>query len=149
VKRPLLLLVLLAALAGCGSDDEVSDSTTAAGEAGTIEFTATEFAFSPENATVDAAGKVTIHVVNNGALTHALEVENDDLDLEEETDEIAPGESADLTVDLPDGEYEIYCPIDDHKSKGMETTLVVGSGGSGGTETDETDTDDDSSGYGG
>ena len=56
--------------------------------------------------------------------------------VEEETDEIAPGESADLTVDLADGEYEIYCPIDDHRSMGMEGTLVVGSGSAGGTETD-------------
>jgi len=40
--------------------------------------------------------------------------------LEEKTDPIAPGESADLTVDLEDGEYEIYCPIGDHKDRGME-----------------------------
>ena len=153
VKRPLLLVLLAAALAGCGSDDEASDSTTASGGAKAIELTATEFAFAPEDPTVDAAGEVTIHVVNNGAETHALEVENEDLDVEEETDEIAPGESADLTVDLAAGEYQIYCPIDGHKSMGMEGTLLVGSGSAGGTETDETNTGqtgtDADSGYGG
>ena len=153
MKRPLLLLILVAALAGCGSDDEASDSTTPAANSGTIEIAETEFALNPENATVDAAGEVTIHVVNNGAETHALEVENDDLNVEEETEEIAPGESADLTVDLADGEYEIYCPIDGHRSMGMEGTLVVGSGSAGGTETDDTDTGEtdtgEDSGYGG
>ena len=67
VKRPLLLLVLVAALAGCGSDDEASDSTTAAGNSGTIDFDRHRVRLEPENATVDAAGEVTIHVVNNGA----------------------------------------------------------------------------------
>ena len=142
--RLFLLVFALVALAGCGSDDGNDSATSAGGDQ--LEITETEFALNPDNATIDAAGEVTIHVVNNGAETHALEVEGNDV--EEETDEIAPGESADLTVDLADGEYEIYCPIDDHKSMGMEGALVVGSGSAGGTETDETDTGEDS-GYGG
>jgi plastocyanin len=145
--RLFFLVFALVALAGCGSDNG-NDSAAPAGS-GQLEITETEFALDPDNATVDAAGKTSIRVVNNGALTHALEVENDDLDFEEKTDPIAPGESATLTVDLQDGEYELYCPIDDHKSKGMETTLLVGSHSFGdGTDTGETDTDEDS-GYGG
>jgi plastocyanin len=144
--RLLLLVLALVALAGCGSDDG-DDSAAPAG--GQLEITETEFALDPDRPTVTAAGETTIRVVNNGSLTHALEVEGNDV--EQETDEIAPGESADLTVDLPDGEYEIYCPIDDHKSKGMETTLLVGSHSFGpGTDTGETDTgEDEDGGYGG
>jgi plastocyanin len=144
VKRLFLLLFALAALAGCGEDD--GDDSAAPAGGGQVEITETEFALDPDKPSVDATGQTTIHVANNGKFTHALEIEGNGV--EEETEEIAPGESAELTVDLGEGEYEIYCPIDDHKEKGMEGTLVVGSGGAGGTETGETDTNEDG-GYGG
>ena len=86
--RLFLLVFALVALAGCGSDDGNDSATSAGGDQ--LEITETEFALDPDNATVDASGETTIHVVNNGAVTHALEVENDDLDVEEETNEIAP-----------------------------------------------------------
>ena len=31
-----------------------------------------------------------------------------------------------VTVDLKAGEYEYYCPVDDHAQAGMEGTLTVG-----------------------
>ena len=40
----------------------------------------------------------------------------------------------------------MYCPVGDHRDRGMEGTIIVGGGG-GGTTTDETTTDDDDSGY--
>ena len=78
---------------------------------------------------------------------HALEVEGPTGEVE--TADLGPGESADLAVDLSeDGEYEIYCPVGDHRDRGMEGTIAVGAGGGGaGTTTDETTTDEDS-GYG-
>ncbi len=56
--------------------------------------------------------------------SHALEVEGNGV--EEETDTIGPGESTELTVDLEEGEYEIYCPVGNHKAMGMVGTLTVG-----------------------
>ena len=158
VRRLLLLTALSLAVvvpAGCGSDDNESSSdtsggTTTAGEQ-SVDLSAKEFAFDPSDVSVDAAGKVTFRVSNDGQETHALEVEGNGI--EEETEDIAPGESGTLTVDLKAGSYEFYCPIDGHRDQGMEGELVVGgssAGGTstGGTETDETDTDEDS-GYGG
>jgi plastocyanin len=148
VRRPLPLVILVLAVllsAGCGSDDngETSGDTAAAGGE-SVALTATEFKFDPADVTVDAAGKVTFTVSNDGQQTHALEVEGNGV--EEETDSIATGESGSLTVDLEPGEYEFYCPIDGHREQGMEGTIVVGGSSSGaGTTTDGTDTGD--SGY--
>jgi uncharacterized cupredoxin-like copper-binding protein len=139
----LVLLSGALALAGCGSDDDNGgDSAPAAASSGggqTVRLSATEFKFTPSDPSVDKAGKVTFDVSNDGSVDHALEVEGPDGDVE--TDSIAAGESATLTVDLSKpGKYEIYCPIGNHKEMGMEGTVTVagdssgssGSGGSGG-----------------
>ena len=139
MKRLALLLALLAVAAGCGSDDSSDEST--AESANTVDVVASDFKFDPSSLSVDAAGRTTFRLTNNGGTTHALEIEGNGI--EEETDEIGPGESADVTVDLKDGRYEFYCPVDGHREQGMEGTLVVGSGtGAAGTTTDETETDD-------
>lgn len=36
------------------------------------------------------------------------------------------GHSGSLTVDLQPGTYQIWCPVGDHKGKGMDTTITVG-----------------------
>jgi plastocyanin len=149
VKRFALLLVV-ALLAGCGSDDNSDEAggTTAepAGSGSTVELVATDFKFGPSTVNVGAAGSTTFRLTNDGGTTHALEIEGQGV--EEETDEIGPGESAEVTVDLKAGEYEFYCPVSNHRELGMEGTLVVGGGAAGGaaTTTDETETGDDDGG---
>jgi uncharacterized cupredoxin-like copper-binding protein len=110
----------------------------------------TEFKLDPSSVQVDQAGTVTFRVTNDGAVDHALEV--DGQGVEEETETIKPGESAELTVDLSkEGSYEIYCPIGNHRDMGMEGTLTVGAamgGGSTGTTEDEGSTTSDDDGYG-
>ena len=86
-------------------------------------LSATDFHFTPPTISVDA-GTVTFKLTNNGGTSHALEVEGNGV--EEETDTIGPGESTELTVDLEEGEYEIYCPVGNHKDMGMVGTLTVG-----------------------
>jgi plastocyanin len=147
MKRvPMLLAVVL--LAGCGSDDgndRAAGDTTGGG--GSVEITATEFEFDPSTVEVDAAGETTFTLVNDGEFPHALEIEGQGI--EEETDEIDGGSTTELTVDLEAGEYELYCPVGNHREQGMEGTLVVGgAAGGGGTTTDETETEE-STGYAG
>jgi plastocyanin len=156
--RPLVLASALVAstaflLAGCGSGgDEGSGGNAGGGQ--TIEITETDFKLDPSMVTIDGPGTYTFHVENEGETVHALEIEGQGL--EEETDDIDPGSSADLTVDISEpGEYELYCPVDGHREQGMEGTLVLGGGG-GGTTTgedttteDETTTEDDDGGGGG
>jgi uncharacterized cupredoxin-like copper-binding protein len=92
---------------------------------------------------VNKAGVVEFDVTNDGSVTHALEVEGGDI--EEETEDIAAGDSATLKVDLPKGVYELYCPIDDHKEQGMTAELrVAGATGTAEDSGDESSEDDSS-----
>ena len=138
-------LALPLALLACGEDgDEASSGQV-------VEITGTEFALAPPTVNLDEPGTYTFRFVNDGEFEHALEIEGHGV--EEETDVIGGGETAELTVDLTEeGEYEMYCPVDDHRGMGMEGTVVVGgatgTGGAGtGTEgstmEDETTTEDD------
>src|SRR3712207_4115878 len=104
---------------------------TAAGQGvvKTIRIEETEFRLQPAEITLDKPGTYVFKAVNSGDTVHALEVEGEGI--EEETQEIQPGQSATLKVELAAGTYELYCPVGGHKEEGMEGTLTVkeGSGG--------------------
>jgi plastocyanin len=149
MRRALLFAVLTALLAvggvACGSGDDEDGEGQAAGAAGgqTIEISGTEFALEPATVEVEGPGTYTFVFTNDGGATHALEV--DGHGVEEETEHIGAGESAELTVELTEpGEYELYCPVGNHRGQGMEGTLVVGgsAAGGGGATTGDTTTDD-------
>jgi plastocyanin len=140
-----LIALIVPFAAACGSSDSSTTGSPGAAGGQTIDVTATDFHFGPPAITADA-GTVTFKLTNNGAASHALTIEGNGI--EESSDTIGPGESTELTVELAEGEYEIYCPVDGHKDMGMVGTLTVGAG-SGGASTEESDdeTTTDSVGY--
>jgi uncharacterized cupredoxin-like copper-binding protein len=89
----------------------------------TVEITERDFSLDPARIALPESGVYTLHVVNRGQTTHALEVEG--VGVEEATPELAPGESADLEIDVDEGGYDMYCPVDDHKGMGMAGRIVV------------------------
>jgi hypothetical protein len=72
------------------------------------------------------AGPVTIEVKNAGTVPHAFEVEG--RGLEKSTQQLQPGATATLTLNLRAGSYEAYCPVGkgSHKMLGMMNHLLVG-----------------------
>jgi plastocyanin len=166
--RRIAVLALVALLvpfaAACGGDEDGGGDGNGDGAAAqTIEISASDFQFDPADLTADP-GEITFMLTNDGEFPHALEIEGEGV--EESSDQINAGDSTELTVSLEDGTYEIYCPVGDHKDRGMVGTLTVGGGGAGGagttdgethtgtTHEDETETEDetgtdDSSGQGG
>jgi uncharacterized cupredoxin-like copper-binding protein len=150
MRAALLAFFAVLALAACGSSSSESGTTGQAAAGQAIPISETEFKLDPSSVQVDQAGTVTFRVTNDGTIDHALEVEGQGM--EEKTETIKPGESAELLVDLSkEGSYEIYCPIDGHRDSGMEGTLTVGAamgGGSTGTTEDEGSTTSGGS-YGG
>jgi uncharacterized cupredoxin-like copper-binding protein len=140
MRRLLLAALALTLLPACGGEEGAADEDAAAEDGTVVEVSLGEFAIEPSTIEVDP-GSYTFRVSNDGGAVHALEIEGPSGEVE--TAELASGESADLTIDLEDGEYEMYCPVGDHRDRGMEGTILVGGGGGGGTTTDETTTDDD------
>ena len=141
--------VIVLGLAACGDDDDDETAGTGTGTqeeqpapagkaAQTIPVSETEFKIDPSTVEVAEAGVVEFRVQNAGSVPHALEVEGEDL--EEETEEIAPGDSATLKVELAEGTYELYCPVGDHEAQGMTGELIVGGDESGGVAAPEDDT---------
>jgi plastocyanin len=128
-------LALPLALLACGEDG----GEEASGQI--VEVSATEFAFDPSTINLDEAGTYTFRLTNDGQFEHALEI--DGQGIEEETDVIGGGETAEVTVDLTEGEYEIYCPVGNHREMGMEGSLVVGGGTGAGTDTGGATTEDE------
>jgi len=145
MRRLLVLLPLPLLLAACGG----SSSTSAGGGPvqQTIQISEKEYSLSPGTVTVSKTGTYDFRVTNNGKIAHALEIEGNGI--EQKIGDIQPGAAATLRVTLDkDGSYELYCPIDGHRSQGMKSTLTVGSGsGSGGTTTNNAGTTT-SGGYG-
>ena len=117
---------------GGGAEDAQAPSGAKESVLKTIRVKEVEFALKPAEITLEKPGTYLFKAVNSGGTVHALEVEGQGI--EEETEEIQPGQSAELKVKLEAGTYELYCPVDAHKEEGMEGKVIVkeGSGGSGG-----------------
>jgi uncharacterized cupredoxin-like copper-binding protein len=129
--------VALVVLSGCGEKRETTTGGASSGGSASAaaSVSETEFKLDPSSARA-SAGSVSVQVKNDGTTQHALVIEAPGGEVKTPT--LAPGKSATLKLDLKPGTYEMYCPIDGHKNKGMKGELVVGAGGSGaGTSTDK------------
>ena len=126
--RAASLLLGALVLAGCGGDDPPQPSTPALRS---VAVTETDFRLEPSEARVGSGGGVSIEVTNAGRTVHALAVEAGGE--VRSTGRLAPGQAEALQVDLEPGRYTWYCPVGDHRERGMSGTLTVG-GTSGETE---------------
>ncbi len=130
LSRPAVLLtvpLLLAtgALAGCGGDDSAGSSTKVAVEAGDDSCTVSEtdleagdLTFAVEN-TGNKVTEVYVYAEDDGAFTKVVsEVEN-----------IGPGTSRDMDVDLAAGSYEVACKPGQSGDGIRQKIAVTGSGG--------------------
>ncbi len=91
----------------------------------TVQMTDFHLALSQQNFT---PGIYTFVAVNSGQAVHAIEVDGPGVS-DQQTDDVQPGQTARLTVTLQPGSYEMYCPVDGHKAKGMDTHFTVGGAG--------------------
>ena len=78
-----------------------------------------------KTAHVLVGGSYTFHVVNKGKQPHNLTIGGPGIK-NAHTKNLGAGESADLTVQLETGTYDLYCSIPGHKQLGMDAKLAIG-----------------------
>jgi plastocyanin len=114
-----ILLISVALLAaGCGDDE---DDGGGGGGGGSLTLTADpggDISWEPADLSA-SAGSVTITLVNESDVPHAVEIEG-----QGESETITGGET-ELTAELEAGEYTFFCPVGEHAQNGMEGTLTV------------------------
>lgn len=103
------------ALGACSADDISGDDEQ-------VEISLTERDLSPGRVSVDA-GAIEFVVKNDGDRVHAFAV--DTPDGVERTDDIKPGDTANLDVDLSRGRYRMYDPRGGYRNRGVRGTVVV------------------------
>jgi mono/diheme cytochrome c family protein/plastocyanin len=100
-------------------------SPGAGGEAGEVatsdQFTVEshDIFFTPTEIEVPSDTEVTILLPNLGASPHNFSIDELDVSVD-----IAPGETKEVTINAPEGEYEYYCNVPGHKEAGMVGTLI-------------------------
>jgi uncharacterized cupredoxin-like copper-binding protein len=132
------VLGALTVLVACGNSSDESTSSTASpttpsastassspvAKGTTVTVKETEYKLELSQSTF-SPGTYTFTAENDGGTTHALEIEGPGIE-EQQTGSLAPGASGSLTVTLQSGKYELYCPVDSHKDRGMEMDITVG-----------------------
>jgi uncharacterized cupredoxin-like copper-binding protein len=138
----LIAFTALALLGAACSEDAGTGGTESDSAATTVDVALADDSVTLSRNDVPA-GSLTFDTVNEGTETHEIEVfegeadpeslpiENDVADtkgwtLVDEIEDITPGSSADLSVDLAAGTYQIVCNLPGHFERGMYSTLTVG-----------------------
>ena len=94
------------------------------GEGATVQVSLSDFAIDMPAEL--AAGPTVFTITNDGEVPHNFEIEGQGIEVELE-ENLQPGETGTLEVDLQPGTYEVYCPVGNHADRGMRLELTVGS----------------------
>jgi uncharacterized cupredoxin-like copper-binding protein len=106
-----------------GGSSAASQSVPDTAAATTVTAIESEFAIDLSRKALPA-GTYAVTVTNSGKGTHSLTIEGPGgVDVTSKT--LHGGESTTMTVTLQPGTYEVYCPIGNHRSMGMDTSLTV------------------------
>jgi hypothetical protein len=139
--RSALVVAAVITITGCGSGGVESGSETSPSDATPTSTTSGPVAAPTSSPTVVTAelydfrielsqtsftaGTYTFVVQEEGQAPHALSIVGPGVD-SATTPVIEPGgESQELTVTLQSGQYELWCPVGNHKARGMVLTVTA------------------------
>jgi uncharacterized cupredoxin-like copper-binding protein len=120
-----LTTTVLATLAcGGGSNSGTGSAPTPAPTPQTVTFTETEFKIDPSTTTFKA-GDYDFTAQNQGKFPHDLHIATPDGSELGKTDVLQPGGSGTFKVTLKSGTYTLWCAVQGHRARGMETKITV------------------------
>jgi len=90
-----------------------------------------EFTFTPDQMVVPA-GRDTFVLQNTGQFPHNVHIEGNGVSVDVSPDPIAGGSSFTGAVTLAPGTYDVWCPVSNHRDRGMVGTLTVAGVAAGG-----------------
>jgi len=99
---------------------QATTTTAPKPQATTVKVTETEFKIALASTNLKA-GKITFDVKNDGKIQHDLAIKG----MSEKTKLISAGGSAQLTVTLKPGTYDLYCSVAGHEQAGMDLKVTV------------------------
>ncbi|MEA2337142.1 MAG: hypothetical protein QOE82_1149 [Thermoanaerobaculia bacterium] len=70
------------------------------------------------------AGRVNFKIANAGKENHNFVIEGPGVSQKLDSS-LSRGDTGEITMNLPAGTYTIYCPVDGHRGRGMQRTVVV------------------------
>jgi plastocyanin len=133
VRRSLLLVALIAALSGCGGDDEsggaeATQAETTAGngaaaQALQVEADASGALRFNEDSLEANAGEVMIVMDNPSSVPHNIALKGGSVD--EQGEIVGKGEQSEVAATVEPGTYTFYCSVPGHEAAGMKGELVV------------------------
>jgi plastocyanin len=117
--------VLALVAAGCDTNTPVTPTgpEPSLGSGTKVTATLTDFHIELSQQSF-SAGTYTFVTNNAGKATHSLEIVRDG-EADHRTDNIQPGKSDEITVALKAGTYQVYCPVGNHRSQGMDMKITV------------------------
>lgn len=134
MKRAVLLIALLAALAGCGGGDDddgeaqATQAETTADSGGASQTLQIEA--DPSGAlrfTTDSlqanAGEVTIVMENPASIPHNVALRGGGVD--EKGEVVGKDGTSEVSATVEPGTYEFYCSVPGHEAAGMKGELTV------------------------
>lgn len=122
--RVILLGAMLVLLVACENPDAAAIGTPGGDPTGVeVEVTLTEFEIQMEEVTL-APGPTTFVVTNEGSVEHSFSLIGQSIDTGFD-EPLQPGETLTLTTSLQPGVYDIFCPVGNHESEGMELSIQV------------------------
>ena len=111
-----------ALLAGCiASVEQTGDPEPEVAVDTVVNVSAFEFGYTLSATEVEAGG-IQFVLVNDGAMSHDLVLEDGPGGA---TSVIGAGETDDFTVTLEPGTYTLYCSVGNHRAQGMEVQITV------------------------
>jgi uncharacterized cupredoxin-like copper-binding protein len=112
--------------AGASTAQATRNATTASQASCTtmeVAITVRSFAFNPNKIAIPANTDVRFTFNNPDRIEHSFVIQTEQVHVEVM---IAPGGTAQTTLNLHKGTYEFYCIVPGHKAQGMVGELIVG-----------------------